>query len=117
MMNRMLEFMGNGTFIALTANTSLYRGAPRVQVLTPDANGYTVELPDTAQLKKGGPHFYIINTSDTFTFDVESPNGFDLFSLGTEEGIVLGAFKNDGQERWFGKIFGLTNTTAGELAP
>lgn len=116
-MNRMLEFMGNGISQALTGNTTLYRGAQRVQMFTPSASGFNVVLPDTADLRLGGPQFYVINLSSTFFLNVKSHNDFDTFQIDPEEGIVLSAFKDNGQKRWFGKIFNLAGTAIGKVAP
>ena len=116
MINRLLEFMGNSAFQALTSSINLYHAAPRVQVLTPDQDNLDVVLPDTADLRLGGPHFYIINLSDTFFFNVKSHNDFDIFQIDPEKGIVLSAFRSDGQKRWFGKIFDLAGTAIGKVA-
>lgn len=115
--NRLLEFTRGGDVNVLSANLLLYRNAPRVQILDPSADGFIVTLPDFQLLKKGGPHFYIVNISDTFTFTVESSNMQESFLITTEKAIVLSTFRDVGQKAWFANIRDFIGSAIGELAP
>lgn len=114
---RMLEFFGNGTFLALNGDFIIKPGNPRVVAFTPNLSGHTVTLPDTVNLRLGGPHLYLVNLSGVNSFEVESTNQIDNFTVAADKALVLSVFRGNGQSRWFGQIRDFAGTAVGALAP
>ena len=115
--NRLLEFTRGGKVTTLSGDLLLYRLAERVQVIDPTAAGRTITLPDFQLLDLGGPHFYIINTNVSFSFEVESSNMQESFTIGVGKAGVFSTFRNVGQLGWFVDIRDFLGTAIGELAP
>lgn len=114
--NRLLEFTRGGRAQALTGNVTLKRGMDRVQVYNPDTNGHKVILPDFSLLKEGGPHFYIVNRSSTFSLDVDSFNAEETFALASDKGVILSVFRTVGDKGWIGVIRDFLGSAIGEVS-
>jgi uncharacterized protein (TIGR02217 family) len=59
----------------IESNQLVSAGMGRVISFTPTAAGLEIHLPDYQHLEPGGPHFYLVNLSDTHSVDVVSPAG------------------------------------------
>ena len=117
MVNRLAEFMGLGVTRLLVADFTLKRGQERVQAFTPDLDNYDVTLPDTANLRLGGPHFYVVNLSDTYFFNVVSHNSMQTYQVDPEKILVLSVFSNVGTDRWIAQVRDFAGSAEGELTP
>ena len=117
MVNKLQEFMGRGLTRALVSNYTLNRGQERVQAFTPDLDGYTVTLPDTAFMRVGGPVFYVVNLSDTYFFNVTSHNAYQTYQVDPEKCLVLSIVSKSANVRWMAQSRDMAGTGIGEVTP
>jgi hypothetical protein len=76
------DFYGGADIDAtLSASRTLVCGSGRVQALTPQFAGIDVSLPDARTLRLGGPHFYVLNLSGSYSLEIRDADGALLETL------------------------------------
>jgi len=98
------QFFGGAYEVALTGDADVILGNGRVQVFTPDANGYTIYLPQATfggpkhPLHAGGPVFYLCNNG-VVGHDItvkEKSTGLTIGTLAADNICTVFLVKTDG---------------------
>lgn len=76
-------YFGGAKTTSITGDISLTQIDGRVHLITPDASGYKIFLPSKTDLKPGGPYFYFINGSGSFTFLLRTSDDIAIATIAT----------------------------------
>jgi len=82
-------YFGGAQLVSLVADTAITVTNGRVQLVTPTASGFKLLLPDNTNLKLGGPYFYIINGSGTFTYLLRTSADVAIATIGVNGLITI----------------------------
>jgi len=108
-------FYGLAESRSTTIDLFLFIVSPRVQTVNPSSNFLKVSLPKATDLKLGGPWFFIMNRSDTFTLSIRDFLDNELFQLPPEEAVTLSLLSRTSQGgAWFFGIPTAFTTATGE---
>ena len=81
-------FFGGADVADVSADRTLVCGSKRVQALTPQFSGPDLILPDARTLRLGGPQFYVLNLSGSYTLPVKDGGGSVLTTLAAGDAAI-----------------------------
>lgn len=87
-------FFGLAVDRVIIADLLVGIGDGRVETITPNLAGLKVRLPNARRLVRGGPRFYFINLSPSFSLDFVDFADGALITLDPLEGTVVGLVSN-----------------------